>query len=156
MFFVNIVAVVLIWACIIFRIANYHKIRTNDGDPGPALGVSIICMTPFQFFFSILLLLAELKKVLVVREFFYFLDSKRGRGAFIVFITLTLLDNGTDGNAPAIICAVALLVIGTLNMFLFCYEGSDGLVDITFRDIKGPAKTPKNNDKKKQEKQTNN
>lgn len=135
MMIVNLVAVLLIWVCIIFRIKKYHDIRQEDGDPGPALGVAIICMTPFHIFFSILLLLAEIKKVLIVREFFYFLDSKRGRGAFIVFITLTLLDKGAEGNAIAIICAIVLIVIGLLNMFLFCHESSDGIVDIKFREV---------------------
>jgi hypothetical protein len=131
MFITNIVAVAIIWVCIILRIVAYHKSRM-DNDHRTSTGVSIVLMTPFQLGFSILLLLAEIRKYLIVRKFLNFLDSNRGRGCFLIFITLTLLDHG---SILAIFLCIALLIIGILNIFLFLYESSDGILDINLKDL---------------------
>ena len=146
MSFVNIFAVLLIWCCLILRIMSYHDSR-KDSNVDAKESMIIIFMTPFQFFFSILLLLAELKKVVFVREFFYFLDSKRGRGMFIIFITMTLFDNFDKYRALTVIFGITLLIIGILNVFLFCGQSSDGIYQINHRETKyveksGPPPPP--------------
>ena len=131
MLIANILAVILIWGCIILRILSFDKNR-KEGYINTQEFIIIVFMSPFQFFFSVLILLAELKKVLWVRMYFNFLDSRRGRGCFIIFITLTLFDGFAQYRGLTIILGIVLLVIGFLNILLFCRQQSDGDVEIVY------------------------
>jgi hypothetical protein len=76
-------------------------------------------MTPFQAAFLVLLILAELKNQ-KVRLYFGFLDSKRGRGLFMILLVFTFFDNSAKNHFLQIILGVILLVIGLINIIIQC------------------------------------
>ncbi len=72
----------------------------------------------------ILLILAELKNKWV-RLYFSFLDSKRGRGLFMIMLVFTFFDNSAKDHFLQILLGVILLVIGIINLIIQCQSSSD-------------------------------
>lgn len=80
-----------------------------------------IVLSVYLVAFVIGLALAEFK-VEKVREYVNFLDTKFGRGSFIIFTALLIL----EGYVVQILIFIALCVIGVVNMLVGCKQGSDG------------------------------
>ena len=113
MLILNLGAALLIIACLVLRIV-YYKQAKQVGKADTSQIMTIALMTPFQFLFSIMLILAEVK-VQKVRLYFNFLDSKRGRGFFISLITLTLFDDTYKSHILLIIFSIVLMSIAFIN-----------------------------------------
>jgi hypothetical protein len=120
MMVLNIASVAIILTCIILRIYYYHSETKNPeigakDKPGMFVLFTIIFTFPFHVLSGVMILLAELKNQWV-RLYFNFLDSKRGRGFFLLLITLTLFDDTIKGHGILIVLGILLLVIVFLNL----------------------------------------
>ena len=83
-----------------------------------------------------MLVLAEFR-VQRIRTYFDFLDTKWGRGWFILFIALLVLENDT---ALEICLSIATIIIALVNMVLGWNQGSDGKEAQLKRDQAAKAK----------------
>jgi hypothetical protein len=106
----NLFAVILMVICIIMRFTYLGEVN-----------LFFTILTIYLIVFLVLLVLAELKRM-TVRIYFNFLDTKVGRGIFIMFLTLLIMekDSGLE-----IGMGIVLLIIALFNIFLGWGEGSD-------------------------------
>jgi hypothetical protein len=112
----NLVAAALMITCVVFRFIYY-----TDNGASEFKFFSFI-LTIYLALFVILLVLAEFR-VQKIRTYFDVLDSKWGRGWFILFIALLVLEVHTA--LEVILCILAIL-IALFNMLVGWNQGSDG------------------------------
>lgn len=108
----NILACVMILVCVAFRF-----VYVSEGDTR----FFFIILSIYLAFFVGCLLLAEFK-IERVRKYINFLDTKFGRGVFMIFIALLILEN----HALEILLFIAICIIGMINIMIGCKQGSDG------------------------------
>ena len=101
----NIIACAMMVVCIVFRFVYFAK----GGNT-----FFFLVLTIYLAIFLTLEILAEFK-IQRVRTYFDFLDTKWGRGWFILFIALLVLEKET---ALEVILCILTIVIALLNMFV--------------------------------------
>ena len=79
-------------------------------------------LTAYLLLFIVILILAEFRN-LRVRVYFDFLDHKWGRGWYILFIALLVLERN---GSMEIGLSLIVMVIAVLNMIIGYNQGSDG------------------------------
>lgn len=112
MMVINLLACAMILVCVAFRF-----VYMADG----TLAFFFIVLSVYLAAFTIALVLAEFK-IERVRLYINFLDSKFGRGSFMIFLALLILEN----RALEVILFLCICAIGVLNMIIGCRQGSDG------------------------------
>lgn len=111
----NLIACVMIVVCGVMRFVYFKEKKANINIFDPILSIYI-------FLFIIILVLAEFR-VILIRKYFNFLDRKMGRGWFILFMGLLILEKVT---ALEIILGIFILLIAVINMIVGWGEPSDG------------------------------
>lgn len=102
----NLLACIMILVCVALRF-----VYMSQGD----FKFFAIILSIYLVIFVGGLALAEFK-VQKVRTYVNFLDSKFGRGAFIIFLALLILEN----EVVEIILFIVIAVIGIINMIVGC------------------------------------
>lgn len=115
MMVMNIIGYVLILGVVAFR---FYRVSLSSSD-SPQLFFYIV-LSIYLVAFAVALFLAELK-INKVRLYINFLDSKTGRGIFMVFISALILE-----DAPVeIVLFLVICLIGLINVLIGCKQGSD-------------------------------
>ncbi|CDW89845.1 UNKNOWN [Stylonychia lemnae] len=125
----NILACLMLLTCVAFRF-----VYMADG----TLAFFYIILSVYLVAFTLGLILAEFK-VEKVRLYVNFLDTKFGRGIFMIFLSLLILEE----HAIEVILFLCIMAIGILNMIVGCKQGSDGKKALKEKE----AASAKNNDK---------
>eukprot|EP00347_Sterkiella_histriomuscorum_P023824 403333260 len=112
MLVLNLLACAMILVCVAFRF-----VYMNDG----SLAFFFIVLSVYLAAFTVALVLAEFK-VERVRTYINFLDTKFGRGVFMIFLAMLILEN----RALEVILFLCIVAIGIVNMIVGCKQGSDG------------------------------
>ena len=116
----NLIACAMIIICGVMRFVYFVK---KDKDEKKAkINIFDIILSIYIIIFVIILVLAEFR-VQRIRKYFNFLDRKMGRGWFILFIGLLILEKVT---ALEIILGIFILLIAIINMIVGWGEPSDG------------------------------
>ena len=102
----NILCCVMLLVCVAFRF-----VYMTDGSPAFFYAI----LSVYIALFTIALGLAEFK-VNKVREYISFLDTKYGRGVFMIFLSLLIL----EGHALDVILFLCIFAIGVTNMIIGC------------------------------------
>ena len=103
----NLVAAAMILVASAFRFV-YMKDDEEDSN------VFFIILTIYLILFICLLVMAEFR-ITFVRRYFNFLDRKVGRGVFILFLGLLILDKT---NALEIVLSIFIFLIAFINMIV--------------------------------------
>ena len=102
----NILACVMLLVCVAFRF-----VYMTDGSPAFFYAILSVYIAAF----TIALVLAEFK-IEKVRVYINFLDGKYGRGVFMIFLSLLIL----EGKALDVILFLCIFAIGVTNMIIGC------------------------------------
>lgn len=105
MLVLNLIAAAMIIVCIAYRFIYVKK--KEDG-----ANVFFAILTVYLALFILILILAEFK-IRFIRKYFNFLDRKIGRGFFIFFMGLLILDKT---SALEIILGIFILLIAIINI----------------------------------------
>ena len=62
----------------------------------------------------------ENKHSVMVRTYFNFLDKIIGKGLFLIFLSMILIDKQDQGE---VIVAIVCIIIGVIDLILGCSEG---------------------------------
>ena len=114
----NLVAAAMIIVCGVMRFVYFKK--RNQEKNAPSIFDCIL--SAYILIFITLLILAEFR-VVIIRKYFNFLDRKMGRGWFLLFMGLLILEKVT---ALEIVLGIFILLIAVINMIVGWGEPSDG------------------------------
>jgi uncharacterized membrane protein len=102
----NLIAIAMMIVCIVYRFIGFTP------------GVSFFfCMLTIYLALFIILFVLILFKVALFAKYFNFLNSYIGKGMFIIFLTLLILERKT---ALEIILGICLLIIAIINLVVGC------------------------------------
>lgn len=103
---INLIICALLLLCVAFRF-----VYINEGDTR----FFFIILSIYLVLFVVGLILAEFK-FQMVRKYVNFLDSKFGRGCFMIFLAFLILEN----HALEIISFIVIIIVGIMNMIIGC------------------------------------
>lgn len=124
----NIIGYVLIVGVVAWRL-----FRVSLGNVGSTQIFFYVVLSIYLVAFAVALFLAEIK-VIKVRLYLNFLDSKTGRGLFMILISALILEN----YAVEIILFCIILVFGSINVIIGCKQGSDSRENLELNALKNP------------------
>ena len=116
----NLIAAAMIFICGVMRFV-YYKDR-NTKYQNTSINIFDVVLSIYIFLFLIILVLAEFR-VIWIRKYFNFVDRKMGRGWFILFMGLLILETVTS---LVIVLSIFILLIAITNMIVGWGEPSDG------------------------------